>query len=88
MNILNQGFMQQGAANLPPQLTQSIQQIKQMQAMCNGDMNGAIQRIIAQNPQMAQAMQMVQGQNPETIVRQMCKQKGIDCDALIRALRG
>lgn len=88
MNILNQGFMRQGAANLPPQLTQSIQQIKQMQAMCNGDMNGAIQRIIAQNPQMAQAMQMVQGQNPETVVRQMCKQKGIDCDALIRALRG
>nr|DAI49926.1 MAG TPA: protein of unknown function (DUF1858) [Caudoviricetes sp.] len=88
MNILNQGFMRQGAANLPPQLTQSIQQIKQMQAMCNGDMNGAIQRIIAQNPQMAQAMQMVQGQNPETVVRQMCKQKGIDCDALMRALRG
>lgn len=88
MNILNQGFMQQGAANLPPQLTQSIRQIKQMQAMCNGDMNGAIQRIIAQNPQMAQAMQMVQGQNPETVVRQMCKQKGIDCDALMRALRG
>lgn len=88
MNILNQGFMQQGVANLPPRLTQSIQQIKQMQAMCNGDMNGAIQRIIAQNPQMAQAMQMVQGQNPETIVRQMCKQKGIDCDALMRALRG
>lgn len=88
MNILNQGFMQRSAANLPPQLTQSIQQIKQMQAMCNGDMNGAIQRIIAQNPQMAQAMQMVQGQNPETIVRQMCKQKGIDCDALMRALRG
>lgn len=88
MNILNQGFMQQGAANLPPQLMQSIQQIKQMQAMCNGDMNGAIQRIIAQNPQMAQAMQMVQGQNPETVVRQMCKQKGIDCDALMRALRG
>lgn len=88
MNILNQGFMQQGVANLPPKLTQSIQQIKQMQAMCNGDMNGAIQRIIAQNPQMAQAMQMVQGQNPETVVRQMCKQKGIDCDALMRALRG
>lgn len=88
MNILNQGFMRQSAANLPPQLTQSIQQIKQMQAMCNGDMNGAIQRIIAQNPQMAQAMQMVQGQNPETVVRQMCKQKGIDCDALMRALRG
>ena len=88
MNILNQGFMQQGAENLPPQLTQSIQQIKQMQAMCNGDMNGAIQRIIAQNPQMAQAMQMIQGQNPETVVRQMCKQKGIDCDALMRALRG
>ncbi len=88
MNILNQGFMQQGAANLPPQLMQSIQQIKQMQAMCNGDMSGAIQRIIAQNPQMAQAMQMVQGQNPETVVRQMCKQKGIDCDALMRALRG
>lgn len=88
MNILNQGFMRQSAANLPPQLTQSIQQIKQMQAMCNGDMNGAIQRIIAQNPQMAQAMQMIQGQNPETVVRQMCRQKGIDCDALMRALRG
>ena len=90
MNILNgnMGRIAEAQANLPPQLMQSIRQLKQMQAMCNGDMNGAIQRIIAQNPQMAQAMQIIQGQNPETIVRQMCKQKGIDCDALIRALRG
>ena len=88
MNILNQGFMRQSAANLPPQLTQSIQQIKQMQAMCNGDINSVIQQTIAQNPQMAQAMQMVQGQNPETVVKQMCKQRGIDCNALIKALKG
>ena len=90
MNILNgnMGRIAEAQANLPPQLMQSIRQLKQMQAMCNGDINSVIQQTIAQNPQMAQAMQMVQGQNPETIVKQMCKQRGIDCNALMKALKG
>ena len=90
MNILNgnMGRIAEAQANLPPQLMQSIRQLKQMQAMCNGDINSVIQQTIAQNPQMAQAMQMVQGQNPETVVKQMCKQRGIDCNALIKALKG
>lgn len=90
MNILNgnMGRIAEAQANLPPQLMQSIRQLKQMQAMCNGDINSVIQQTIAQNPQMAQVMQMVQGQNPETIVKQMCKQRGIDCNALMKALKG
>lgn len=90
MNILNgnMGRIAEAQANLPPQLMQSIRQLKQMQAMCNGDINSVIQQTIAQNPQMAQAMQMVQGQNPETVVKQMCKQRGIDCNALMKALKG
>ncbi len=90
MNILNgnMGRIAEAQANLPPQLMQSIRQLKQMQAMCNGDINSVIQQTIARNPQMAQAMQMVQGQNPETIVKQMCKQRGIDCNALMKALKG
>lgn len=90
MNILNgnMGRMAETQANLPPQLMQSIRQLKQMQAMCNGDINSVIQQTIAQNPQMAQVMQMVQGQNPETVVKQMCKQRGIDCNALMKALKG
>lgn len=90
MNILNgnMGRIAEAQANLPPQLMQSIRQLKQMQAMCNGDINSVIQQTIAQNPQMAQVMQMVQGQNPETVVKQMCKQRGIDCNALMKALKG
>lgn len=90
MNILNgnMGRIAEAQANLPPQLMQSIRQLKQMQAMCNGDINSVIQQIIAQNPQMVQVMQMVQGQNPETVVKQMCKQRGIDCNALMKALKG
>lgn len=90
MNILNgnMGRIAEAQASLPPQLMQSIRQLKQMQAMCNGDINSVIQQTIAQNPQMAQVMQMVQGQNPETVVKQMCKQRGIDCNALMKALKG
>lgn len=90
MNILNgnMGRIADAQTNLPPQLMQSIRQLKQMQAMCNGDINSVIQQTIAQNPQMAQAIQMVQGQNPETVVKQMCKQRGIDCNALMKALKG
>ena len=90
MNILNgnMGRIADAQTNLPPQLMQSIRQLKQMQAMCNGDINSVIQQTIAQNPQMAQVMQMVQGQNPETVVKQMCKQRGIDCNALMKALKG
>lgn len=90
MNILNgnMGRIAEAQTNLPPQLMQSIRQLKQMQAMCNGDINSVIQQTIAQNPQMAQVMQMVQGQNPETVVKQMCKQRGIDCNALMKALKG
>nr|DAI30475.1 MAG TPA: UV excision repair protein [Caudoviricetes sp.] len=88
MNILNSGMPQMNMSNLPPRLMQSIQQLKQMQAMCNGDINTLVQRVVAKNPQMAQAMQMVQGQNPEALVKQMCKQKGIDFNALMQALKG
>ena len=51
MNILNSGMPQMNMSNLPPKLMQSIQQLKQMQAMCNGDINTLVQRVVAKNPQ-------------------------------------
>lgn len=62
---------------LPPQLMQSIQQVKQIMRM--GDLK--------QNPQMQQIMQMCQGQNPQVIFESMCKQMGVNPNDVLNALK-
>ena len=84
MNILRNNMQMQ---NLSPQLMQSIQQIKQMRNMCNGDINWLIQQMVNANPQLSQVLQMTKNQSAETIVRNLCQQKGIDVNALMNALK-
>lgn len=79
MNILGNS----GGGGLPPQLMQNIQQVKGLMGMTNGNPMALMQS----NPQIAQVMQMCKGQNPQKLVEQMCKQQGIDMNALINALR-
>lgn len=88
MNILNRnaggGF---SMSQLPPDIMQGIQQMKQMQSMCGGNMGAMFQQLAQSNPQMAQVMQMARSGNPEQIVRQMCQQRGIDFNAFMNALK-
>ena len=79
MNPLGNGTV----GGLPPQLMQTIQQIKPLMQIYNGNIN----QLAQQNSAVNQILQTYKGQNPEQIVRNLCKQRGIDPDALIRALR-
>lgn len=83
MNILGNGNMPINGGGLPPQMMQSIQQVKGLMGMAKGNPMALVQN----NPQIAQAMQMCKGQNPRTIVEQMCKQQGIDVNALMNELK-
>lgn len=79
MNILGNG----GAGGLPPQLMQSIQQVKGIMGMAQGNPMAMLQN----NPQFAQVMQLCKGQNPQTVLENMCKQQGINPQDLINALK-
>lgn len=79
MNILGNG----GGGGLPPQLMQSIQQVKGIMGMAKGNPMAMFQN----NPQFAQVMQMCKGQNPQTVLENMCRQQGINPQDLINALK-
>lgn len=79
MNILGNG----GGGGLPPQLMQSIQQVKGIMGMVQGNPMAMLQN----NPQFAQVMQMCKGQNPQTVLENMCRQQGINPQDLINALK-
>ena len=61
-----------------------------VQAMNNGGNPMALmQQMAMQNPQIAQAMALMQGKSPqqlETIVRNMAGERGIDLNEMIRQL--
>lgn len=82
MNILGGSGMQNGGG-LPPQLMQQIQQVKGIMNMANGNPMALMQN----NPQFWQIMQMCQGQDAKTVFENMCKQQGIDPNAVINALK-
>lgn len=79
MNILGNG----GGGGLPPQLMQSIQQVKGIMGMAQGNPMAMLQN----NPQFAQVIQMCKGQNPQTVLENMCRQQGINPQDLINALK-
>lgn len=79
MNILGNG----SGGGLPPQLMQSIQQVKGIMGMAKGNPMAMLQN----NPQFAQVMQMCKGQNPQTVLENMCRQQGINPQDLINALK-
>lgn len=76
MNPLGNG----NVGGITPQMRQGIQQVKGLMQMASGNPMA--------NPQIAQVMQMCQGQNPEQVFYAMCKQRGIDPQAFLRELRG
>ena len=61
-----------------------------VQAMNNGGNPMALmQQMAMQNPQIAQAMTLIQGKSPqqlETMVRNMAGERGIDINEMIRQL--
>ena len=79
MNPLGNGNM----GGLPPQLLQNIQQVKGIMNMFQGNPMAIAQ----QNPMFGQVMQMCRGQNPEQLFYAMCKQQGLDANAILNELR-
>lgn len=61
-------------STLPPQVLQNIQQVKQM-------MNST------QNPMLNEVLQMCKGRNPQEVFMALCKQRGIDPEAVLKELR-
>lgn len=68
---------------LSPQLMQNVRQVKSMMQM----MNGNPMTMAQQNPMFNQVMQMCQGQNPQQIFMNKCKEMGINPDAILNELR-
>jgi len=81
MNILGNGGGSGGG--LPPQLMQNIQQVKGIMGMARGNPMAMLQN----DPRFAQVMRMCKGQNPQTVLENMCKQQGINPQDLINALK-
>ena len=79
MNPLGNGNI----GGLPPRMAQNIQQVKGLMRMANGNP----MLLAQQNPAFAQVMNMCKGQNPEQLFYDMCRQKGIDANAIINELR-
>lgn len=79
MNPLGNG----NTGGLSPQMKQGIQQVKNLMRMANGNPMSIMQ----QNPQLAQVMQMCQGQNPQQVFLELCKQRGVDPNAFLNELR-
>lgn len=75
----------QGSAVNP----QIINRIKNMMQMVQGSQNPAqvLQNVAAQNPQLRAVMQMCQTGNPQQIFIEMCRQRGIDPNSILQALK-
>lgn len=73
--------------NLPPQLIQSINQMKGLLNMANGNPNQIFEQLGKQNPQFNQILQMCNGKNPQDVFMDMCKSKGVDPNAILRELK-
>ena len=86
MNPLGNGNLN-NQTYLSPQLQQGIQQVKSMMQLANGKGDGFLQMMGQQNPMLNQVLQMCKGQNPKDVFMSMCKQQGIDPDAVIKALQ-
>lgn len=64
-------------------------QVKQIYNMlrCSNNPNQLLDQMIAQNPQMAQAINLIKSNgNYEQVFRSMCKEKGINADDFIKQL--
>lgn len=83
MNPLGNGNINANNNVLSAQMRQNIQQVKNMMNMFRGNPMALVQ----QNPQIAQIMQMCQGQNPQQLFYSLCSQRGINPNAILNELR-
>lgn len=72
-----------------PQEIGNIAPIKNMMQIFNSAQNpqAAINMLAQQNPQMAQVMNLVGGRNPQEVFYELCKQKGVNPDDILKQLR-
>lgn len=84
MNILNSRMPHSA---LPPQIIQNINQMKQMRSMFSGSPQQFIQQLSQSNPAFNQIMQMCKGKNPQQVFEALCKQRGLDSNAIINEFR-
>ena len=79
MNPLGNGNM----GGIPLQFQQNIQQVKGLMQMAQGNP----MLLAQQNPAIAQIMQMCQGQDPQKMFYELCRQRGIDPNLILNELR-
>jgi len=76
---------------MPPQMNQSIQQIKNMMSMVQMSANPqiALQNIVNQNPNLQNILNLANsnGANLQQVFYNMAKQKGVNPEDIINALR-
>lgn len=74
---------------LPPQLTQSINQIKSVMGLAKGNPNQIFEQLSKQNPQFGQILQMCQtnSKGAEQLFYSMCAERGIDAQAVLKQLQ-
>ena len=76
---------------MPPQMSQSIQQIKNMMSMVQMSANPqmALQNIVNQNPNLQNILNLANsnGTNLQQVFYNMAKQKGVNPEDIINALR-
>lgn len=67
----------------------NLSQFKNMLNMLNAAQNpqAALNMLAQKNPQVAQAMQLVQGRNPKEVFYEMCKQRGVNPDDILNQLK-
>ena len=62
-------------STLPPELLKNIQQIKQLMGTTT------------QNPMLNQVLELCKGKNPQDVFMALCKQRGIDPEAILKELQ-
>ena len=68
---------------LSAQIMQNIRQVKGLMQTMNGNPTVLMQ----QNPMVNQVMQMYKGQDLQQVFMSMCKERGIDPNAILNELR-
>lgn len=91
LNSLRNNGRPMNPQQMPPQMNQSIQQIKNMMSMVQMSANPqiALQNIVNQNPNLQNILNLANsnGANLQQVFYNMAKQKGVNPEDVINALR-
>lgn len=85
---MNSNVSGQGTG-LPPQMMQALDRIKPFMNMMNNgqDIRGIEQQLMANNPQFAAFMQMMNGKNPEAMLNEILRSNGVSPEAIMNYLK-